>query len=266
MTSGACDTIRVIVDSHAHLGPWGRFRIPFAEDEAIIETLDRCGIACACVSHNLALSVDWRAGNDRTLAAVQRNPGRIAGYCVVNPHALASEIEAELDRLLSHPGMCGLKFHTDLHAHPFSGRGYQPAIEYAHAHHLPILTHGWESAQTLARVAARFADARFILAHAGAAWNGRDDDPSLRVAQEMPNVWVDICGSVAHFGALPRLVELLGPRKILWGTDATWLDPGPYLFRVLAAPLPDEVKSMILGTNAVAVLELGSWLKRAASG
>jgi len=251
-----------IVDAHAHLGRWGRFRMPFAGDDTIVETLDRCGITCACVSHNLAIGVDWRAGNQRTLAALDRNPGRIAGYCVVSPHAPAAEIEAELDRLLAHPGMCGLKFHTSQHAYLFSGPGYQPALEYANARRLPILIHGWESPQAVERIASRFADARFVLAHAGAAWNGRDEDPNLSVAKQMPNVWVDICGSVAHFGALPRLVELLGPQKILWGTDATWFDPGPYLYRVLAAPLDDDAKRMILGANAIALLGLEAWLAR----
>jgi hypothetical protein len=254
-----------IVDSHAHLGAWGRFRIPYAEDEIMIQTLDRCGIAAACVSHNLALGVDWRAGNERTLAALDRNPGRVAGYFVVSPHAPAAQIESELNRFLSHPGMCGLKFHTDLHAYPFSGPGYQPALEYAHSHRLPILTHGWEGPQSLERVASRHSGARIILAHAGAVWNGRDENPNLSVAKEMPNVWVDICGSVAYFGALPRLVDLLGPEKILWGTDCTWLDPGPSLTRVLAAGLSHEETSMILGKNAVAVLGLAAWLERRAS-
>jgi len=252
----------VIVDAHAHLGPWGRFRIPHSEDEVLVQTLDRCGIAAACVSHNLALGADWVAGNERTLAAVRRNPGRIAGYCVVSPHAPAAQIEAELQRLLSHPGMCGLKFHTDLHAYPFSGPGYQPAIEYAHAHNLTILTHGWESPQTLERAASQYSNARFILAHAGAVWNGRNEDLNLRVARDMPNVWVDICGSVAYFGALPRLVDFLGPQKILWGTDCVWFDPGPALMRVLAAPLSDEAKAMILGRNAIRVLGIEAWLRR----
>lgn len=253
----------LIVDAHAHLGAWGKFRIPCPDADAAVRTLDKCGIACACVSHNLALGADWRAGNQQTLAAVERYPGRIAGYCVVNPHAAAGQVEAELRRVLSHPGMCGLKFHTDLHAYPFSGPGYEPAMEYAHAHRLPVLTHGWESPQALERVASRFSGARFILAHAGAAWNGRSEDLNLRVAKETSNVWVDICGSVGHYGILPALVELLGPEKILWGTDWVWLDPAPSLMRVLAAPISREAKPMILGGNAVAVLGLESWLSRA---
>ena len=245
-----------VIDAHAHLGAYGSFRLPHAAEDDIIATLDRCGISLTIQSHDLALAVDVAEGNRRTLAVTARHPGRVAGYWVVDPHLPAAALERELAAAVARPGIVGLKFHTSFHDHPFSGPGYRPALEFAEAHALPVLTHGWEGPAVLEQVAGRYPHARFILAHAGAAWNGRDAYPDLEVAARQGNVWVDICGSGAWFGALPRLVERLGAAKILWGTDAVWFDPGPYLYRVLAAPIEEDAKRLILGGNAGEVFHM----------
>lgn len=51
-----------------------------------------------------------------------------------------------------------------------------------------------------------------------------------------------------------RVVEAVGPGKLLYGCDAPWMCCTHQVGRVLFAPLPDDAKRRILGENMTALL------------
>jgi hypothetical protein len=64
----------VAIDGHCHLGPYAVFWQPGNDAEGLVRTMDRIGVAQACVFSSLAIALDMRAGNDLTLAAARAHP------------------------------------------------------------------------------------------------------------------------------------------------------------------------------------------------
>jgi predicted TIM-barrel fold metal-dependent hydrolase len=242
----------LVIDGHCHLGPHAGFFQPFAAAEGLVRTMDRIGIDQACVFSTLAITSDMRGGNDLSLAAARAFPDRLLPYVVPDPNrpdALAEELQRCFDR-----GARGVKFHTQTHAYPFDGPAYRPALAFADAHRLPLISHGVGSADTLRRTARAYSNAHLIVAHAGAGSASRPSDGILLVAAEEANVFLDLASSVAPFGAFAEVVRAVGAARLLYGSDTPWMCFTHQIGRVLLAPIAEEDKRRILGTNMAALL------------
>jgi predicted TIM-barrel fold metal-dependent hydrolase len=241
-----------VVDNHCHIGPYAGFYQPRADADAMVRTMDRLGVARACVFSTLAVTSDMRGGNDLSLAAARAHPDRLLAYAAPDPNR-HGEIEDELRRCLD-AGAVGIKFHTQLHNYPFDGPNYEPAFALADRHHLPLISHGVGSADSLRRAARAYPNVHFIVAHAAARGAWPIVEPIPRVAAEEPNVYLDLASSVARFGDFAAMVRAVGADKLLWGSDHLWMCPTHQIGRVLLCPIADEDKLLILGRNMERIL------------
>jgi hypothetical protein len=91
------------------------------------------------------------------------------------------------------------------------------------------------------------------MAHMG-FWSGRGDFAYADVMNRHENVYVDLAYSNVFYEALERLVAILGPAKIVFGSDFPLHDPGYQLGRVLFSKLTAREKQMILGLNMLQIL------------
>jgi predicted TIM-barrel fold metal-dependent hydrolase len=243
-----------VVDGHCHLGPHAGFYQPANDAAGLVRTMDRIGIAQACVFPTLGVMLDARRGNDLALVAGRAFPGRLLPYAVVDPRRTQAETEAELTRCFA-AGARGVKLHTQVTAYPFAGPGYEPAFAFASRHRLPVISHGTGSPEVLRRVARAHPGAHLVVAHAGASAPPAETAESVhRVAAEEPNVYLDLASSVARFGAFAAAVALVGPAKLLYGSDMPWMCASYQIGRVLLAPIAEESKRRILGGTLSALL------------
>jgi len=240
------------IDGHCHVGPYGAFWQPHNSAEGLVRTMERIGIAQACVFSSLAIALDMRAGNDLTLAAAKRFPDRLLPYVAIDPHRGPAVVEQELARCFE-AGARGIKLHTGLASYPFDGPSYRPAFAFAAAHRLPLISHGVGSPATLRRIAGEHPEAHFIVAHAGAGPPSSAGD-LVDVARELPNVYLDITSSVGRFGAFEAMVEAVGAGKLTYGSDMPWMCASHQIGRVLLARIPEDAKRRILGANLAALL------------
>ena len=234
-----------IVNNHSHLGLYYGFAQPAPDADSLVRTMDRIGIDQTCVFSSLAITADMRRGNDLSLAAARRHPGRLLAYAVPDPN-LAGQVRDEMQRCID-AGVRGIKFHTGLHEYPFAGPAYVPAFELADTHRLPLISHGVDSPDVLQRTARSYPNAHFIVAHAGAGRKHPEMDRTYDVALEEPNVYLDTAGSVAQFGIFTQLVKHVGAGRILYGDDFPWMCPTHQIGRILLAPISDDEKKQILG-------------------
>jgi predicted TIM-barrel fold metal-dependent hydrolase len=125
---------------------------------------------------------------------------------------------------------------------------------HANAHALPVLAHvfGAELDELEPHIKA-FPHVRWLLAHIGSA---RLED-YMRFARDYPSVWVELCLSSCPRGLIEHLVAAGLEDKVVWGSDAVFLDQASQLGRVLFAQIPVTAKRKILGLNAATVLGLG---------
>jgi predicted TIM-barrel fold metal-dependent hydrolase len=204
---------------------------------------------------------DVRHANDRMLEIQQVVPGRVYGYCVVNPNYGTAALE-EIRRCLD-SGMVGVKLGASRRANDVL---VDPIAELAGERHVPILHHIWQhrrrdwpgqeasDAAELAVLAQRHPETQFILAHlgGGGAWAH-----SVRAVEAHRNIWVDLSGSGVDVDMLHMALETLGPGRLLWGTDLT-MDTGWGKLRyVESLGLPDDELEMIRFANARRIFPLG---------
>lgn len=243
-----------VVDAHAHLGPYARFFIPSPDDASMLAVMDRCGVQQAILSSHLALVEDTRAGNEATARATELNPGRLLGYVVANPH---QDVDAELSRWENHPGMVGVKLHPDIHEYPLTGPAYEPVWDYAYRTGRPVLTHTWGGSrftgvEHLREVAEAHPGARILAGHAGAL---RETYPRMiDVARRCDNVYLEICGTYLTGAWLERMVDAVGPDRVVYGSDFPFIDMRYSIGRVLFAGLSLDARRRVLGGSMTKLL------------
>ena len=241
-----------IIDSHAHYGHYEPVSISHTDAEGMLRVMDRVGVEKVCVSSFMSIGPDYSTGNALVAKVIAKYPERFIGYAVVNPNQ-PGKITAELERCFDDYGMRAIKLHPALHRYPIDGPAYRTVFEFAAGRRIPILSHEWGRPDLLEGLSDAYREVNFIIAHTG-FWDGRSDFSYAGVVGASDNVFVDLAYTNIYYGALEQLVEIVGPTKILFGSDFPLHDLAYQLGRVLFAELSDEDKRMILGGNMLRVL------------
>lgn len=246
----------MIIDAHGHLGAWFAFAIPDSSTASLVRVMDRCGVATMCVSHLLAIGPDSRAGNALLLKELKQYPDRFLGYAVFDPHD--PEAAKRTADLLATPGVIGLKLHPDTHEHPLDGPGYEAAFTLAAEHDCIVLAHGmfgspWCGPSHFATVAARHPSVELLMGHAGLFPAGFP--AAAEVASQHPNVTLELCGSRTTARHVAWLVDTVGADRMVFGSDALFLDLRVGLGRVQLAPISAADRDQLLFGTMTRLLE-----------
>ena len=243
----------MLIDVHAHWGPWF-FSMEVGSIDVNVDGLDRFGIDLQLVSAIEAIVYDAPAGN-RSLAAQLPADPRLRGMIVVDPRRL-DEARNDLDELLAGDGRTrwvGAKIHSEYSRTPIKTPPMQAAIELTTEYGLPTLVHTWgDTVVDLADVAARVPAARVLAGHMGA--NGWPRVPEA--ADRSDRIWFEPCWSAPEANRIRWILDRIGHDRMMFGTDATLIDPSVALGALEAAELtPDEHKA-ITHQNAQALFGL----------
>lgn len=206
---------------------------------------------------------DTVAGNDVMLAIQDAEPGRVRAWAAVNPNDTSLAL-AELARCRDR-GAVGLKLAAARRA---GDPLLAPLMEFAEAHHWPVLHHAWQrrpgqvagqdpsDAIDLCLLAARHPRAAIVLAHIG---GGGDWGHTLAAVRDVPNVYLDLSGSGADRGMLDQALAAVGPARMVWGADLT-LDTGlAKLWALDVIGLPAGDRDDIRWRNAVRIFPPGAF-------
>ncbi len=273
----------MIVDAHTHLfppefarerarlalaDPWfaltyGDRRARMAPAEELIARLDETGIAAAVVC-----GWPWRdlgrcrAHNDYLLDAARRWPGRVWPLAIVPPLAGAAAL-GEATRALD-AGAVGIgELNADAQGFDFATPEIlAPLAALLTERGVPLLIHTSEpvghpypgkGSATPDRVL-RFVQANPELRIVAAHWGGGLPFYALmpEIAAATRNVWYDAAATtyLYDFAIFARVAALVGPERILWGTDYPLLRQAPFLRRTRAVGLDQTALALILGENA----------------
>ena len=101
-------------------------------------------------------------------------------------------------------------------------------------------------------LAGKHKGANFVLAHSGVG----SIEEYIRLANDYPNVYLELCGSTCVLGVVERLVTDVPVEKILWGSDTFFINTAHQLGKVLGANIPEGTKRKLLSTNARRLLSL----------
>ena len=218
-------------DLAAHVGRW-------------IRELDRHGVEHLCTFASLPEELETVA------EAVRLARGRLSGCALLNPRA--ADAAARAEAALASGAHKGVLLFPALHGYSVDQPELRPFLEVLERHAALAFVHcglfvvklrdllGFPRTQDLRRadplsivsVANAFPRVRFVIPHFGAGFLRE----TLMAGAQCPNVLVDTSSSNAWMAThcpriglrevLERTLEVLGPRRVLFGTDSTTFPTG----------------------------------------
>lgn len=237
-----------IIDAHAHVGKLSTFDIQGGLIDDFIKQMDHIGINQAVISPHLGLKFDAQRSNDYTAECIRKYPSRIIGMATINPNR-PEEVIPELERCFDKLNMTIIKLHPEEAKCPMDRSVYQRVYDFAGERGVPILNHDWQSHKRLESLAAKYQNVNFLQAHNGGNWDAHKEDPYFPIVRDMENVFLDTCASPVFYGALEKIVKLIGIDKILFGTDAPFLNFAFGIGKILMADLSHEEKQKLFADN-----------------
>jgi predicted TIM-barrel fold metal-dependent hydrolase len=208
----------------------------------------------------------WRRHNEVILEAMRRFPRQIIGFCAAHPLYPGAIREVERCLAAGARGVGELAFYLHDRGENLTAI-LAPVAELCQHYGVPLLLHATDrvgpnySGRSLTPLAAiyqavkAFPETTWILAH----WGGRLPFYGL-LKKEAPETYRQVYFDTAaspyiYRPAIYRVVaEMVGPEKVLFGSDYPLLPPSRYVKEMEEAGLPEEWREMILGKNLAQLL------------
>lgn len=242
-----------IIDLHAHLGPYFNMHVPMVSADDMIVSMDRLGIDKVVASATPGIYSDLIMGNDLTLEAIRKYPGRFYGACLVNGNFPGLSMD-ELHRCFDdEDGFVLIKVHPVLAHCKMDAPEMRKIYEYASENRLFVLVHTWYegdpfgSQDQFAAMAREYPDALWIMGHSGGPFGSRY---AVEIAEELPNVFLDLTLSMCPAQQIEEFVRCIGSERVVFGTDNPFIDPRPALGRVFLADIERNDLENIVSGNA----------------
>jgi predicted TIM-barrel fold metal-dependent hydrolase len=248
-----------VIDCHAHLSHRSR-KTWEADDRKLIEAADKLGIdqlCCSILTPRRPATVDsFQECNRWTADGMRRFPGRVLGYCYVNP-GYGREALDEIRRCIGDRGFIGIKLYNE---HLCTEPVVFPIVELAIELGVPILHHASHShyfvedqphmsdGGHLAELARRYPEAMLICAHIS---GGGDWEWTIKAVRHAQNVLLDTSGSVTDEGTVEMAAAVVGVDRVVFGCDSS-MTAG--VGKIRGANLSAQEKQKILGGNMMRLL------------
>jgi len=248
-----------VIDCHAHLSHRSRSTWE-ADDRKLIEAADKLGIDQLCCSiltpRRPATAEGFRECNQWVVDGMRRFPGRVLGYCYVNP-GYPREALDEIRRCIGDRGFVGVKLYNE---YTCIEPVVFPVVELAIELGVPILQHAGHAhyvleeqprisdGRHLAELGRRYPEAMLICAHVS---GGGDWEWTIKALRNAPSVFLDTSGSVTDDGVVEMAAQVLGADRLVLGCDMSMTAS---IGRIRAAELRAAEKEKILGANMAQLL------------
>lgn len=240
----------MIIDVHAHAGPWF-FAMEVGDPGLGDALMRRYGIDAAIVSASEAVTYDAVSGNRWLAGALDQHPAWY-GYVTVNPTDLAAA-EADLARYLPGGRFVGAKLHTTYPGRPLGSTAMRDALRLVAAAGVPALVHTWGAdVWALLDALAEQPSLQVIAGHMGGpAW-----PEAVAAAGRCDRLYLESCCSITDRGKVRYALDRVPAEQLLFGTDATLIDPAVALGVVADAGLDDRERELMMWRNASALFRL----------
>ena len=244
----------MIWDLHCHLnGVPGK--TPDERMARLIDAADRMGIDRLVLFMGYPFVTDptpsqLREQNDQVLQAISHWHHRAFAFAYVSGNHVDAGLR-EIDRCVRDGPMVGIKLWV---AGRCSDQQLDPIIERAAKYDAVIFQHTWfkvggnlpgeSTPLDLVALAARHPDTPLICGHCGGDW-----ELGIRAVRASRNISVGTGGFDPTAGMVEMAVRELGPKRVLYGSDAGGRSFASQLAKVQAADVPAAAKKLILGEN-----------------
>jgi len=245
-----------IIDVHAHYGKWF-FPIEADSPQAILHICRRFGIEKVIFSSTNAVVYDMAEGNRELSRLLEAYP-QFYGYVTLNPNYIEAS-KQEIQTYLASERFLGVKLHPNYSGQALDSSESQELIKEFYPYGKPLLVHTWgeSGVNAVTQVAKAFPSLQIIMAHMGGdGLEGRGWRAAIKAAKNLPNTYLEVCGSVQDRDRIREAVDAVGAERILFGSDMTLINPVYIIGVIEDADIPREAKELILYENAKRLFNL----------
>jgi len=261
--------LRYIQADHSFAAIYSDVKAKLATADELIAGMNKDGVDISVV-----LNYGWETQslcveiNDYILDSVAKYPGRLVGFCTAAPAAGEIALK-ELERCIR----CGAKGFGELRLDlqfPHSGwlETMRPFAELIIENNLFLLVHssdpighahpgkGEVTPDVLYTLAEAFPELKLVSAHWGGGLPFYALMPEVKAA--LKNVYFDTAASPFLYTpqVYVQVAQLVGPDKILFGSDYPLIPQRRYLKEIAGLDLSEATKQKILAGNAQKLLGL----------
>ncbi len=243
-----------IYDLHGHWGPHNAIHMPAGDPQRARELLLQANVKLlVCCHHSTLFTPD--IGNQANIEAVRMMPDLLRAYMGINPN-YPDVVAADLATYDDYPDVfVGFKLLGDYHKISVADDRNRPVWEFADAKRLPLLLHTWggspyDGYEAVRSVAERYPNTTIICGH---SIHG-DWHKAVELARNFPNIYLELTAVPDERGPVELLLEVVGSRRIIFGTDFPWFSHYYYIGALLGSGAGDEALRDILYRNARRIL------------
>ncbi len=246
----------MIIDTHAHIGRGEQLHDTYQVDQSVdllLEQMAEAGVDKTCIMP--VTYQDYEFAIEEIREAVAAHPDKLIGYARVNLND-EERAFAQLRRAFEDYDFRGVKIHTGL------GDGFptRRLMEMLSEYQRPLLLHTtteMEYIDGVCHMARTYPKVPVILGHGGGFAVHHPGFVKLCAleAKQIPNLYLDTAFVLLHQW-IAIAVEICGPEKVLFGTDAPVAHPALTLKQIELCHFSDSERELILSGNAQKLLGL----------
>lgn len=246
----------MIIDGHAYVGrPPVRISISEVDisPEWLIRLMNESGIDKMVVMPpaNWAPGCDYRAGTDEVVTAINKYPNRFIGFSGVTGYC----VKHGIDDLKYGIEEKGLKGAGEFKASPGMYETIViPILSFLERHRLPVLIHVFTPSEVKMAeyIAKKLPNLPVIMGHMGGI-NVTAGRMCIEAAKKHQNLFLET--SCSPYDIILQAVKELGPERVIFGSDAPFVHPLPELKKIIALPISNEDRELILHKNILKLVE-----------
>jgi len=258
----------LIIDVNAYLGHWPFRQLRYNTADGLLRLMDRNGIDKAIVSSiNAIFYKNCHSGNQELAVETKTHRDRLIPFATLNPQYPGWE--DDLKQCHEDFGMPGLRLFPHYHNYKMTDdlslNMIHSATNSGMALSVPVRVVDRRQRHWLDNVAdlsitdiehtiQECPEAKFIIL------NGRGFQNSGLIKDETlstSNFLIEISRlSVVLQEEIPKLMEVLGPGKLAFGTGIPFKYPGPVMLKMKILEIPEESKEKIHWRNVARMLNI----------
>jgi uncharacterized protein len=225
-----------IVDAHIHMGgrpkrekfdaeknsAAGRAYFYSYSGKQVVNAMDQSGVdtVVGFALGGFSSEYDYADQNEMIAASMKEFPGRIIGFCRINPNAGEKSTTTAIDRCIRDLGMRGIKLHPEIDHFSLDERLLAPIFDKARDYRVPIIFHTGHTQNTdplaIGYLASQYPMVPVILGHMGCTTATRQ---AATAGARFENVFLETSTVCRMSHPFAPAVLKVGPEKVIYGSD-----------------------------------------------
>jgi predicted TIM-barrel fold metal-dependent hydrolase len=246
----------MVFDADTHMSPYRNFDLSIDAEE-LVELLSGAGVDKA-LCWLMPLGVTDVSDSNRYIYESSKKHDLLVPFGWTNVREGLQKALRDARQCISEFGFAGVKLNGAQNEYPIDSpealavceciAGLGGIIAFHIGSDAPDLT----SARRASFVAERFPETPIIMVHMGGAGVGVMDraDEVIAAAQAHPNMI--LTGSAIAIGRVEKAIDILGPERVMYGSDAPFSDVSESLdgYRAMLNKYDEYTRALVMGGNA----------------